>query len=94
MSADDQLRTDASGASGVPATVGPKAAADDAALQTNMSDEGAADSKAARTKAAHGKPSKGETARAQDAAAGTRRLSPCGPGCPWPDMNSPPILSV
>ena len=53
--------------------MGPKAAADDAALQTNMSDEGAADSKAARTKAAHGKPSKGETARAQDAAAGTRR---------------------
>ena len=73
MSADDQLRTDASGASGVPATVGPKAAADDAAPQTNMSDEGAADSKAARTKTAHGKPSKGETARAQDAAAGTRR---------------------
>lgn len=73
MSADDQLRTDASGVSGVPATVGPKAAADDAAPQTNMSDEGAADSKAARTKTAHGKPSKGETARAQDAAAGTRR---------------------
>lgn len=73
MSVDDQLRADASGVSGVPAAVGPKAATDDAALQVKVSDEEAADSTTARTKAVCGTPSKGETLRAQDAAASTRK---------------------
>ena len=76
MSADDQLRADASGVPGVPATVGSKAVPDekdDRAPQTNMSDEKAADGTAAGAKAERTKPPKGEEARAQDATSGTRK---------------------